>query len=354
MKRIPIQKKLLSLLPLLFLFLILLFPTQARNGASSGLLLWFNVLLPTLLPFMILSDLIRRLHIIDTLCNRIASRTGRNLYFLYPLLLGLLCGLPLGAKLTAEAVRSGQLSRKQGQFLLTVCNNSSTMFLMGYVADVQLQRPELISCFILLVPLSSLLAAILQAMFSTLFTSICTHFSVCTSAPLHSHSSGKLQHRSFAPYLRLTPPSIVAHALRTSPAKTDTPPSTSATSPADTTFISSASSSIMDSFAVITQVGGFVILFSVLAEFALLIDSPLTLPLVAALEITIGIRVVCASALSETAKAILSAAAVSFTGISGIAQTACMLSGTGLSLIRYIFSRLLSAVFVSLFFFLFL
>ena len=92
MKRIPIQKKLLSLLPLLFLFLILLFPTQARNGASSGLLLWFNVLLPTLLPFMILSDLIRRLHIIDTLCNRIASRTGRNLYFLYPLLLGLLCG----------------------------------------------------------------------------------------------------------------------------------------------------------------------------------------------------------------------------------------------------------------------
>ncbi len=354
MKRIPIQKKLLYLLPLLFLFLILTFPTQARNGASSGLLLWFNILLPTLLPFMILSDLIRRLHLVDTLCNRISSRTGRNLYFLYPLLLGLLCGLPLGAKLTAEAVRSGQLSRKQGQFLLTVCNNSSTMFLMGYVAEVQLQRPDLIGCFLLFVPLSSLLAAILQAMFSTFFTTICTHFSVCSSAPLHNHSSDHLLQHVSAPQTQLTTASIVAHALRTSPTKTDTTPSPSATSPSDTTFISSVSSSIMDSFTVITQVGGFVILFSVLAEFALLIDSPLTLPLVAALEITIGVRAVCTSALSETAKVILSAAAVSFTGLSGIAQTACMLSGTGLSLVRYIISRVLSAAFISLFFLLFL
>jgi len=134
MKRIPVRKCLLYLLPLLFLLLILSFPSQVRNGAGNGLLLWFNVLLPTLLPFMILSDLIRRLHIVDSVCNRISLRTGRNLYFLYPLLLGLLCGLPLGAKLTAEAVRSEQLTRKQGQFLLAVCNNSSTMFLMGYVA----------------------------------------------------------------------------------------------------------------------------------------------------------------------------------------------------------------------------
>ena len=337
MKRIHIQKKLLSLLPLLFLFLILLFPTQARNGASSGLLLWFNVLLPTLLPFMILSDLIRRLHIIDTLCNRIASRTGRNLYFLYPLLLGLLCGLPLGAKLTAEAVRSGHLSRKQGHFLLTVCNNSSTMFLMGYVADVQLQRPELIGCFILLVPLSSLLAAILQTIFSTCFTKICTH-------GFAHDSSGNLQQRTVTSRPHRSHTSIVAHSVPDASSLQNDP------SPSRASFITSVSNSIMDSFAVITQVGGFVILFSVLAEFALLIDSPLTLPLVAALEITTGVRSICVSTLSENAKTILSAATVSFTGLSGIAQTACVLSETGLSLLRYIISRLLSAALCTMFF----
>ena len=315
MKRIPVRKYFLYLLPFLFLLLILLFPTQARNGASNGLLLWFNVLLPTLLPFMILSDLIRRLHIVDTLCNRISSRTGKNLYFLYPLLLGLLTGLPLGAKLTAEAIRSGQFSRQKGQFLLIVCNNSSTMFLMGYVAEVQLQRPELIVPFLLFVPLSSLLAALLQTALSTFFVAL----------------SGTLQHHD----------TVTAHSL-------------SYTVTASPSFIASVSSSIMDSFTVITQVGGFVILFSVLAEFVLLIDSPLTLPLVASLEITTGVRAVCASSLSENAKTILSAAAVSFTGLSGIAQTACVLSETGLSLMRYIISRLLSAAFCAMFFWLLL
>ena len=320
MKHIPIRNYLLYLLPFLFLFLILLFPTQARDGASNGLLLWFNVLLPTLLPFMVLSDLIRRLHIVDRLCKRISTRTGKNLYFLYPLLLGLLTGLPLGAKLTADAVRSGQLSLKKGQLLLTVCNNSSTMFLMGYVAEVQLQRPELIGCFLLFVPLSSLLAAILPATFSTLFALL---------------RKGFQQHPITSP--QDSSPSVVIHSL-------------TASVPSKTPFIASVSSSIMDSFTTITQVGGFVILFSVLAEFTLLIDSPLTLPLVASLEMTTGVRVLCASSLSENAKTILSAAAVSFTGLSGIAQTACVLSETGLSLMHYIISRFLSAALCSLFF----
>lgn len=312
MTHIPIRKYLLYLLPFVFLLLILLFPTQARNGASNGLLLWFNVLLPTLLPFMILSDLIRRLHIVDRLCKHISTRTGRNLYFLYPLLLGLLTGLPLGAKLTGEAIRSGQLSRQRGQFLLTVCNNSSTMFLMGYVAEVQLQRPELIVPFISFVPLSSLLAALLQT------TTHVTANSITASSTDKDNTQTNISSSSMVP------------------------------------LVSSVSSSIMDSFTVITQVGGFVILFSVLAEFVLLIDSPLTLPLVAFLEITTGVRAVCASSLSENAKTILSAAAVSFTGLSGIAQTACVLSETGLSLMRYIISRLLSAAFCAMLFYLIL
>ena len=315
-KRHPLKKYLFYLLPIIFLVLILLFPSQARNGAASGLLLWFNVLLPTLLPFMILSDLIRRLHIVESVCHKISYRTGKNLYFLYPLSIGLLSGLPLGAKLTAEAVRSGQLSRKSGQFLLTVCNNSSTMFLIGYVAEVQLQRPDLIGYFLLLIPLSSLLAAVLSAVICRFFSSILPH--IPRSVTL-----------------------VQNHTVR----MTSLPVSNRSVS-----FIGSVSNSIMDSFTVLTQVGGFVILFSVLSEFVLLIDSPIALPLVASLEMTTGVRAVCTSTLSQHAKTILSAAAVSFTGLSGIAQTACVLSETGLSLIQYTISRIISAVLCAVFF----
>ena len=310
----------LYLLLLLFLAAILLYPSQARNGAASGLLLWFNVLLPTLLPFMILADLIRRLHIIDSVCKKIAARTGQNLYFLYPLMLGLLSGLPLGAKLVAEAVKEGKLSKRFGQFLLTVCNNCSMIFLIGYVAEQQLQQPELSVFFLLLIPLTSLLSAFLCHMLFSSFVRLQSDNLVQATVFLQNASPS-------APSIRSSSGNLVR-----------------ATDVHRQSFIASVSNSIMDSFAVLTQVGGFVILFSVLAEFLLLIDSPFTLPLVASLEITTGIRAVCASTLSQYTKIILSAAAVSFTGLSGIAQTACVLSETGLSVWQYITSRILSAI----------
>ena len=316
----------LYLLPLLFLTAILLYPSQARNGAASGLLLWFNVLLPTLLPFMILADLIRRLHIVDSVCAKLSARTGQNLYFLYPLILGLLSGLPLGAKLVADAVKEGKLSIRSGQFLLTVCNNCSMMFLIGYVAEQQLQQPGLAKLFLWLIPLSSLLSALICCM---LF-----------SSPVRRLQTANLvQATTFSPNTVSTNPPARSSTYKLVRATDASHPSVP-----NQPFITSISNSIMDSFTVLTQVGGFVILFSVLAEFILLTESPLTLPLVASLEMTTGVRSVCASTLSQHTKTILSAAAVSFTGLSGIAQTACVLSETGLSVIQYTISRILSAV----------
>ena len=318
----------LYLLPLLFLTAILLYPSQARNGAASGLLLWFNVLLPTLLPFMILADLIRRLHIVDSVCAKISARTGKNLYFLYPLILGLLSGLPLGAKLVAEAVKEEKLSQRSSQFLLTVCNNCSMMFLIGYVAEQQLQQPELSSLFLLLIPLTSLLSAL-----------ICHFIFSSTNSPTHSSTNTFVHATAFSPNAA---PSVFP--IRSSTDNLVRATDASHPSVPNQPFITSISNSIMDSFTVLTQVGGFVILFSVLAEFILLTESPLTLPLVASLEMTTGVRSVCASDLPQHTKTILSAASVSFTGLSGIAQTACVLSETGLSVIQYTISRILSAV----------
>ena len=307
------KKYLFYLLPLLLLILIFLFPAQARNGAKNGLSLWFNVLLPTLLPFMILSDLIRRLRIIDRLCERISRKTGKNLYFLYPLLFGLLSGLPLGAKLTADAVRNGQLNKKQGQFLLTLCNNCSLMFLTAYVAGDQLQQPESGLLFLLFIPLASLLSAII------------------ITIPNPFKNSSRISNKAAYPTRQISAASC------------------SAPVPSDS-FIRSVSGSIMDSFTVLTMVGGYVILFSVLAEFLLQINSLAILPLVASLEMTTGIRAVCASSLPPTAKLLLSAAAASFTGFSGIAQTLDVFSGSGLSARAYLLSRLLSALFTILLF----
>ena len=43
---------------LILFALIILFPGVILEGAQAGLLLWFNTVLPALLPFLILSNLL--------------------------------------------------------------------------------------------------------------------------------------------------------------------------------------------------------------------------------------------------------------------------------------------------------
>ena len=52
------KKSILPVIPVLILIFLLMHPAQSFEGAKSGLLLWFNVVLPTLLPFMLCSSLL--------------------------------------------------------------------------------------------------------------------------------------------------------------------------------------------------------------------------------------------------------------------------------------------------------
>ncbi|MFR2407963.1 MAG: hypothetical protein ACLS70_02260 [[Clostridium] symbiosum] len=56
--RTLMKKSILPVIPVLILILLLMRPALAFDGAKSGLLLWFNVVLPTLLPFMLCSSLL--------------------------------------------------------------------------------------------------------------------------------------------------------------------------------------------------------------------------------------------------------------------------------------------------------
>ena len=61
------KKILLPFALLFFLFFLLLFPSQAFSYAKAGLMLWFYTLLPSLLPFMILSNICIKTGLLDKL-----------------------------------------------------------------------------------------------------------------------------------------------------------------------------------------------------------------------------------------------------------------------------------------------
>ena len=84
---------------------ILTIPAQ---GCTLGLTLWYTSVLPSLLPFFILSGLLIRTGAFRFL-NRIFSPVLTRIFPVssdgsYAILMGYLCGFPMGAKVIAELV----------------------------------------------------------------------------------------------------------------------------------------------------------------------------------------------------------------------------------------------------------
>ncbi len=120
---------------LFFMTAILLHPTVCAAGAASGLLIWFESALPSLFPFMVLTGLIIRMNVLETLTHALARirwfRHGQ-LPFLFAAAVGLLCGYPMGIRTVSELRESGLLSSKQASLLISFVNQPGPMFVLGY------------------------------------------------------------------------------------------------------------------------------------------------------------------------------------------------------------------------------
>lgn len=129
---------------LLFLFL---YPSQALTASRTGLHLWFDTLLPTLLPFMILSGILIRADLVRPLVAILSPFFQKTLMLspggTYALFMGFLCGCPMGAKTVSDLLARGQLTLPEAQYLLGFCNNISPSFIITFLVTEQLGRPAL-------------------------------------------------------------------------------------------------------------------------------------------------------------------------------------------------------------------
>ncbi|MGN0335003.1 MAG: transporter [Lachnospiraceae bacterium] len=130
------KKLFISAFCILGLCFLLCFPSLALEASQKGLSLWFETLLPTLLPFLIISQLILKSNVV-TYIQKPFSPLFRKLFHVsesgsFCILCGFLCGYPVGARLIALQVREKRISTEEGQYLLSFCNNVSPMFCISY------------------------------------------------------------------------------------------------------------------------------------------------------------------------------------------------------------------------------
>ena len=125
------------ILPVCLFFSMLAAPEAVFRGAQDGLLLWFRTVFPTLFPFMAVSGIMIStggLSVISTLFGRLFSAifaTSENGSF--AVLTGFLCGYPAGAKTAADLVRAEKITREEGAYLVSFCNNLSPGFIINYI-----------------------------------------------------------------------------------------------------------------------------------------------------------------------------------------------------------------------------
>ena len=319
------KKILIGVLSLLQLFMILLLPETALQGARDGLLLWFNRVIPALLPCMILSQLFLHSQILEKLAGTENSSGGRisglSGYGWYIALNGLLCGIPMGARMVHDAFCSHKIKRSEALLLLTFTNQLSPAFLMEYVfADPGISG-KMRSLLLISYYMSVLLIWIISRYIFIIYP-------------------GKIA------------PSLSEHTIwaACSTSKKEASQTFSLSENLDT--------SIMNSLETILRIGGNILLFSVLAAIVQGIapfSQTVRSILVSVFEITTGLGQLQACRLNAVVKSILFNSLCAFGGLSSLMQVCGMLRETGLPVRVCIMAKLgqgaLTALITGLLFF---
>ena len=131
---------------LLITWFILTKPTLSISYALSGLQLWFNKMIPTLFPFMVLSGIMVRMELTDAFVGALKPFLSPLLRVshscIYGMVVGFLCGFPMGAHVTAQLYESKQISKAEASFLLAFCNNIGPAYFLSFVLPtLQLSSP---------------------------------------------------------------------------------------------------------------------------------------------------------------------------------------------------------------------
>ena len=123
-----------AVLIVLLFFYLLRFPKESLESVSRGLALWYRSVLPVLFPFMILSGLTVRSGLIEQLPGWLIRPVCRlfrcSASGSFAIVIGFLCGFPMGAKVTHDLHAKHRISDQEAVFLYRFVNNVSPAFLL--------------------------------------------------------------------------------------------------------------------------------------------------------------------------------------------------------------------------------
>ncbi|MDD2446550.1 MAG: sporulation integral membrane protein YlbJ [Tissierellia bacterium] len=141
-----------------FILLVIMYkivrnPNQSINSAREGLNLWFNLLIPSLYPFIFITDLLVSFGIInsitkyfDPLMVSIFNVPGIGAF---PFSMSIMSGYPIGARLTSKLRKERYISKIDADRLISFSSTSGPLFILGTVLIGMMGGPNVSALMII-------------------------------------------------------------------------------------------------------------------------------------------------------------------------------------------------------------
>lgn len=135
-----IKKYFFTILILIFLIGLLSFSTINIQAAKDGLILWAEAVVPSLFPFFVASSLLCQTNIIS-IFGKYLGKLMRPLFNVpgestIALIIGAISGYPVGAKVVCQLLNQKVINKDEAERLVAFCNNSGPLFIIGTIGIV--------------------------------------------------------------------------------------------------------------------------------------------------------------------------------------------------------------------------
>lgn len=139
-----------------FLFLIIIlwiligiikYPKLSLDSGYEGLLTWFNIIIPSLLPFFIVTEVLTAIGFVD-LVGRFLEPLMKPLFntpgaSAFPLSMSLVSGYPIGVKIVSNLRKKNIISKIEAERTICFSSTSGPLFMLGAVTIGMLNNPSL-------------------------------------------------------------------------------------------------------------------------------------------------------------------------------------------------------------------
>ncbi len=117
---------------------IVMYPSEAFHASLTGLQIWWEIIFPALLPFLIISEILLGFGVVhfmgillEPLMKPLFNVPGVGAFVLT---MGFASGYPMGAKLTSRLREQKMITRAQGERLVSFSSTSDPLFIFGAIA----------------------------------------------------------------------------------------------------------------------------------------------------------------------------------------------------------------------------